>query len=144
MSSPALIDLAAFLERHRQADLSLTAVFQDRFSVTVGYLSQRELLQARRRSLVSDGSGPTEAQDRFMGEMARLVRSWRGLTLETLASLTNVALPADLDPAEEVPCTPANVAALFNELPAFYEFVLAQAGDLAAMRRAQAEEELKN
>ena len=144
MSSPALIDLADFLERHRQADLSLTAVFQDRFSVTVGYLSQRELLQARRRSLASDGSGPADPQDRFMGEMAKLVRSWRGLTLATLAELTNVALPDGADPAAEVPCTPANVAALFNELPAFYEFVLAQAGDLAAMRRARAGEELKN
>lgn len=144
MSSAPQIDLAQFLAEHRQEDLAATDDFQDLFSVTVGYLSQRMLLRARRQSLAAAGSGPDDPQERFALEMAGLVRGWQGLTLGVLTELTNVALPEGTDPQTPIPCTPANVAALFGEAPAFFEFVLAKAGDLAGLRRARVEEELKN
>ncbi|MCE1171623.1 MAG: hypothetical protein LWW84_09910 [Azovibrio sp.] len=112
--------------------------------MTVGYLPQRELLQARRRSLRAVEGGAADPQERLGQELAGLVRAWQGLDLKTLAELTNVALPEGLDAEAAIPCSAANVAALFNEVPAFLEFVLAQASDLAALRQARALEELKN
>jgi hypothetical protein len=144
MSNAVGIDLADFLERHRQEDLAATVDFQGLFSACVGYLSQRELLQARRRSLRPDESGAVDPQERFLLELAGLVRGWQGLNLEVLCNLTNVQIPEGVDASAAIPCTPANVAAMFSEVPAFFEFVLAKASDLAALRRARAEEELKN
>jgi len=144
MNSAGVIDLADFLERHRQEDLTATVDFQGLFSVIVGYLSQRELLQARRRSMRPSDNGAGDPQERFLLELAGLVRGWQGLNLEVLCGLTNVQAPEGVDASAAIPCTPANVAAMFNEVPAFFEFVLAKASDLAALRRARAEEELKN
>lgn len=144
MSSAGVIDLADFLERHRQKDLSAKVDFQGLFSVTVGYLSQRELLQARRRSMRSEENGAVGPQERFVRELAGLVRAWQGFNLEVLCNLTNVEAPEGVDTQAPIPCTPANVAALFHEVPAFFEFVLAQASDLEALRRARSQEELKN
>ncbi|CAO0821635.1 hypothetical protein DFAR_2500032 [Desulfarculales bacterium] len=61
-----------------------------------------------------------------------------------LRNLTNVQAPEGVDAQVAIPCTPANVAAMFNEVPAFFEFMLAQTSDLAALRRPRTGEELKN
>ncbi|CAO0821634.1 hypothetical protein DFAR_2500031 [Desulfarculales bacterium] len=51
------------------------------FSVTVGYPSQRELLQTRQRSMRPDERDALDSQERFLLELARLVRGWQRLTL---------------------------------------------------------------
>jgi len=139
------MDLSAFLKDNRESGLAGEFDYQGLFSVSLGYLGQRRLMEAKRRAVMGvAGDGEAGFEAGFRREVARLVQAWRGLNLAALSRLTDVALPAGADPDQAVDCTPDNVAALMAELPEFMEFVIAKAGDLEALRRQRAAEERKN
>lgn len=141
------MDLREFIEANRQHDLCATVDYEGLFRVSVGYLSQRALAEARRKAAVSpNGSrgGAEAAAERFALELAKVVKGWDGLSVGVLSGLTNVAVPEGTAPETAIDCTPANVVALFEEVPGFFDLVMRLATDLEAQRRQGLEDERKN
>ena len=95
------MDLRQFIEENRQKGLAATVDYEGLFSVTISYLSQRKLLEMRRRSmqqLAVNNKDSSDPRAGFNMELARLVRDWNGLTLGVLHRLTDVDIPEGIDP----------------------------------------------